>query len=75
MAGDDEEGDLRLLVPRSSLTPTEIGHLKAIIAELSRPEAHDPKLAAEKGVTADGVSLSVTEGRFTPAPLLLPDFR
>ena len=39
------------------------------------PKMHDPKLAAEKGVTADGVSLSVTEGRFTPAPLLLPDFR
>ncbi|MGH7958222.1 MAG: hypothetical protein ACREH8_14610 [Opitutaceae bacterium] len=32
--------------PLSSLTPTEAGHLRTIVEELSRPEAHDPKLAA-----------------------------
>jgi superfamily II DNA/RNA helicase len=30
----------------SALTSEEIGHLRTIIAELSRPEARDPKLAA-----------------------------
>ena len=30
----------------SALTPTEAGHLRTIIEELSRPEARDPKLAA-----------------------------
>jgi hypothetical protein len=43
---DDEEQAALLLEPLSSLTPTEAGHLGTIIEELSRPEAHDPKLAA-----------------------------
>ncbi|WP_343409817.1 C-terminal helicase domain-containing protein [Candidatus Amarolinea dominans] len=33
---------------RSTLTPVEAGFLKTIVAELSRPEARDPKLAAVK---------------------------
>ena len=43
---EDEEQAALLLEPLSSLTPTEAGHLRAIVEELSRPEAHDPKLAA-----------------------------
>lgn len=43
---DDEEDAQALLEPLSSLTPTETGHLRTILDELSRPEAHDPKLAA-----------------------------
>ena len=35
-----------LVEPLSALTPTEAGHLRTIIEELSRPEARDPKLAA-----------------------------
>jgi SNF2 family DNA or RNA helicase len=42
---DDEDAAL-LLEPLSSLTPTEAGFLRVIVEELSRPEAHDPKLAA-----------------------------
>ncbi len=42
---DDEQAEL-LLDQLSSLTPTEAGHLRTIVEELSRPEAHDPKLAA-----------------------------
>ncbi len=42
---DDEQAEL-LMEPLSSLTPTEAGHLRTIVEELSRPEAHDPKLAA-----------------------------
>ncbi len=42
---DEEQADL-LVEPLSSLTPTEAGHLRTIVEELSRPEAHDPKLAA-----------------------------
>lgn len=43
---EDEEQAALLLEPLSSLTPSEAGHLQTIIEELSRPEAHDPKLAA-----------------------------
>jgi len=43
---EDEEHAALLLEPLSSLTPAEAGHLQTIIEELSRPEAHDPKLAA-----------------------------
>ncbi|MCE7987119.1 MAG: DEAD/DEAH box helicase [Caldilinea sp. CFX5] len=43
---DDDEDAPRLLEPLSALTPTEASHLRAIVEELSRPEARDPKLAA-----------------------------
>lgn len=43
---EDEEEATLLLEPLSSLTPSEAGHLRTIVEELSRPEAHDPKLAA-----------------------------
>jgi SNF2 family DNA or RNA helicase len=43
---EDEEDAALLLEPLSSLTPTEAKHLRTIVEELSRPEAHDPKLAA-----------------------------
>ncbi len=43
---EDEEQAALLLDQLSSLTPTEAGHLRTIVEELSRPEAHDPKLAA-----------------------------
>ena len=43
---EDEDEAALLLEPLSSLTPTEAGHLRTIVEELSRPEAHDPKLAA-----------------------------
>jgi superfamily II DNA/RNA helicase len=43
---DDEEQASLLLEPLSSLTPAEAAHLDTIANELSRPEAHDPKLAA-----------------------------
>ena len=43
---DDEDNAALLLEPLSSLTPTEAGHLRAIVEELSRPEANDPKLTA-----------------------------
>ena len=43
---EDEEQAQLLLEPLSSLTPTEAGHLRTIVEELSRPEANDPKLAA-----------------------------
>lgn len=43
---DDEDDAPRLLEPLSSLTPIETSHLRTIFEELSRPEAHDPKLAA-----------------------------
>ncbi|MEI8388189.1 MAG: helicase-related protein, partial [Verrucomicrobiota bacterium] len=43
---EDEDDAALLLEPLSSLTPTEAGHLRTIGEELSRPEAHDPKLAA-----------------------------
>jgi len=43
---DDEERAALLLEPLNSLTPTKAGHLCTIVEELSRPEAHDPKLAA-----------------------------
>lgn len=45
---EDEEGTPLLAEPLSALTPTESSHLRTIVAELSRPEAHDPKLAAVK---------------------------
>ncbi|MGH8643086.1 MAG: SNF2-related protein, partial [Gammaproteobacteria bacterium] len=42
-----EEEQTRLLADTlSALTPIEAGHLRTIVAELSRPEARDPKLAA-----------------------------
>ena len=43
--GDDDEIPL-LPEVLSALTPSEVVHLRAIIEELSRPEARDPKLAA-----------------------------
>ncbi len=43
---EEEEQAAFLLEQLSSLTPTEAAHLRTIVAELSRPEAHDPKLAA-----------------------------
>ena len=43
---DGEEQAAFLLEQLSSLTPTEAAHLRTIVEELSRPEAHDPKLAA-----------------------------
>ena len=43
---DDAEELPLLAVPLSALTPTEADHLRTIVAELSRPEARDPKLAA-----------------------------
>ncbi len=43
---DDEENPALLAAPLESLTPEEAGHLRTIVEELSRPEAHDPKLAA-----------------------------
>lgn len=43
---DDDDNGLLLLEPLASLTPTEAGHLQTIVEELSRPEAHDPKLGA-----------------------------
>jgi hypothetical protein len=43
---DGEEQAALLLEQLSSLTPTEAAHLRTIVEELSRPEAHDPKLAA-----------------------------
>ncbi len=43
---EDDDGTPLLPEPLSALTPTEAGHLRTIIAELSRPEARDPKLMA-----------------------------
>ena len=43
---EDEEEATLLLDQLSWLTPTEAMHLRTIVEELSRPEAHDPKLAA-----------------------------
>jgi len=43
---DDEEQLQQLNALLSGLTPDESTHLRTIVAELSRPEAHDPKLAA-----------------------------
>jgi hypothetical protein len=43
---DDDDDGLFQSEPLASLTPTEAGHLRTIFEELSRPEAHDPKLAA-----------------------------
>jgi superfamily II DNA or RNA helicase len=45
---DDEEEAERLQDALSVLTPIEAGYLQTIVAELSRPEARDPKLAAVK---------------------------
>lgn len=43
----DEDDQTPLLAePLSALTPAEAVHLRTIVDELSRPEAHDPKLAA-----------------------------
>ncbi len=43
---DDEEDPSLLKAPLESLTAEEARHLRTIVEELSRPEAHDPKLAA-----------------------------
>ena len=43
---EDEDEPPLLTDPLSSLTSTEVGHLRTIVDELSRPEARDPKLAA-----------------------------
>ena len=45
---EDDEGTPLLAESLSALTPTEAGHLRTIVEELSRPEARDPKLAAVK---------------------------
>jgi superfamily II DNA or RNA helicase len=47
--GMEDEDEIPLLAePLSALEPTEADHLRAIIEELSRPEARDPKLATVK---------------------------
>jgi len=43
---DDEEQTRLIHETLSALTPEEAGHLRRIVEELARPEAHDPKLAA-----------------------------
>jgi superfamily II DNA or RNA helicase len=43
---EDEEDAQLLDKPLEGLTPEEAGHLRTIVEELSRPEAHDPKLGA-----------------------------
>jgi SNF2 family DNA or RNA helicase len=43
---EDEEQAKLIEDALSALTPEEAGHLRTIVAELSRPEARDPKLAA-----------------------------
>jgi superfamily II DNA/RNA helicase len=43
---DDEEQTRLIHETVSALTPEEAGHLRRIVEELARPEAHDPKLAA-----------------------------
>jgi ERCC4-related helicase len=43
----EDEEQMRLVeAALSALTPEESTHLRTIVAELSRPEAHDPKLTA-----------------------------
>ena len=43
---EDEEQTKQIEEALSALTPDEAGHLRTIVAELSRSEARDPKLAA-----------------------------
>ena len=43
---EDEEQIKLVQDTVSALTPEEAAHLRTIVEELSRPEAHDPKLAA-----------------------------
>lgn len=43
---EDEDEMPALATPLGALTPTDADHLHTIIAELARPEARDPKLAA-----------------------------
>jgi superfamily II DNA or RNA helicase len=43
---EDEEQARLVEAALSGLTPEESTHLRTIVAELSRPEAHDPKLKA-----------------------------
>ena len=43
---DDEDQPQRVNALLNGLTPDEAMHLRAIVTELSRPEAHDPKLSA-----------------------------
>jgi superfamily II DNA or RNA helicase len=43
---DDEEQTRLIHETLSALTPEEAGHLRRIVEELARPEAHDPKLTA-----------------------------
>jgi superfamily II DNA/RNA helicase len=43
---EDDDDTRSAVEPLDALTPTEAGHLRTIIEELSRPEARDPKLAA-----------------------------
>ncbi|MBP1732774.1 MAG: ATP-dependent helicase, partial [Deltaproteobacteria bacterium] len=43
---DDEEQTRLIHETLRALTPEEAGHLRRIVEELARPEAHDPKLAA-----------------------------
>lgn len=47
-APEEEENAGLVAAMVSDLTPPEIGHLRTIISELSRPEARDPKLGAVK---------------------------
>jgi len=55
---DDDDPQL-LMEPLDALTPTEAGHLRTIIEELSRSEARDPKLAAIRHF----LTVHKTEGR------------
>ncbi|CAN5239134.1 phospholipase D-like domain-containing protein [soil metagenome] len=43
---EDEEQSATVKEVLSALTPEEAGHLRTIVDELSRPEAHDPKVEA-----------------------------
>lgn len=43
---DDEDQTADVAAALDGLTPAEATHLRAIVAELSRPEARDPKLVA-----------------------------
>lgn len=45
---EDEEQPAQVKETIGNLTPEEAGYLRVIINELSRPEAHDPKLDAVK---------------------------
>jgi ERCC4-related helicase len=50
---EDEEQANEIQEALSALTPEEAGHLRTIVQELSRPEAHDPKVAAVRYFLTD----------------------